>query len=229
MNIGGLQKFSLIDYPGKICAIIFTQGCNFRCGYCHNPELVDPEQFTPALDERKIIDFLKERQGKLDAVSITGGEPLLQKGLPKFISELKNLGFLVKLDTNGTKPDILKKLINQQSLDYVAMDIKASLERYEEVVNRKVNLKDIEESIKLIMDSGLEYEFRTTIVKSQLSFSEIKKMAQLISGAELYILQKFVATKANDPKFLKAETYTDAEFEELKKDVLKYVKNCEVR
>ena len=229
MLIGGLQKFSLIDYPGKICAIIFTQGCNFRCGYCHNPELVDSNQFSPSLGEKKIIDFLKTRKEKLDAVCITGGEPLLQKDLLQFISKLKDLSFLVKLDTNGTSPSVLKKLIGRQLLDYIAMDIKAPLEKYSEVVNRKLNLKDIEQSIKLIMNSGIDYEFRTTIVKSQLNFQEIKKIAQLISGAKLYILQKFVATKANDEKFLKEETYSDEEFEILRKDLLKYVKNCQVR
>ncbi len=229
MNIGGLQKFSLIDYPGKICAIIFTQGCNFKCGYCHNPELVNPEQFISALDEKEIIYFLKQRQGKLDAVCVTGGEPLLQKEILKFIKKIKDLGFLVKLDTNGTRPEILSKLIKGNLLDYIAMDIKAPLEKYEKIARAKINLENIQQSIKIIMNSDIDYEFRTTIVKSQLSPAEIKKIAQLIQGARLYIMQKFVATKANNPEFLKQKTYTDAEFENLRKELLKYVKDCQVR
>ena len=229
MKIGGLQKFSLIDYPGKICAIIFTQGCNFRCGYCHNPELVKPENFEKSVPKEEVISFLKSRTEQLEAVVITGGEPLLQKDLIEFISIIKDLGFAVKLDTNGTSPEIIERLINGKLIDYIAMDIKAPLRKYEEVVNVKVDLDKIKKSIKLIMSSGIDYEFRTTIVKSQLSIADILEISKLIKGAKLYILQKFVATKANDEKFLKEKTYSDEEFEGIKKKILIYVDKCEIR
>ena len=229
MNIGGLQKFTMIDYPDKVAAIVFTLGCNFRCGYCHNPELVLPEKFNSSLDEEKIFEFFKTRIGKLDAISITGGEPTLQADLPQFMKRVKDLGFLIKLDTNGTNIKMLKEIIDNKLVDYIAMDIKAPLEKYEEVIAAKINLEDIKKSIKMIMDSGIEYEFRTTIVKSQLSVEDLINIGKLIKGANIYYLQKFVASKANDEKFLKEKTYSDKEFEEIKKDILKYVKKCEIR
>ena len=229
MNIGGLQKFSMIDYPDKLTAIVFTLGCNFRCGYCHNPELVLPEKFNLSLDENKILEFFKTRVGKLDAISITGGEPTLQADLPQFMKKVKDLGFLIKLDTNGTNLKMLKEIIDNKLVDYLAMDIKAPLEKYEEVIKNKVNLEDIKKSIRMIMDSGIEYEFRTTIVKSQLSVDDLLEIGKLIKGANIYYLQKFVSSKANDERFLKEKTYSDKEFEKIKKDILKYVQKCEIR
>ena len=229
MRIGGLQKFSLIDYPGKICAIVFTQGCNFKCGYCHNPELVDPKRFSKPISEKEIFSFLKKRQGKLEAVVITGGEPILQPDLIKFIKKVKGLGFLVKLDTNGTDSRVLKRLIDKKLIDYIAMDVKAPLEKYGEVVNAKVNLDKIKESIDLIINSNIDYEFRTTIVKSQLSVDDIIEIGKLIKDAKLCVLQKFIPSKAVNPKFLKETTYSDEEFEEIKKKILVYVNKCEIR
>ena len=229
MNIGGLQQFSMIDYPGKLASIVFTLGCNFRCGYCHNPELVLPEKFNPALDEEKILEFFKTRVGKLDAISITGGEPTLQIDLPQFMKKIKDLGFLIKLDTNGTNSKMLKEIIDQKLVDYIAMDIKAPLEKYKEVVKTEINLEDIEESIKMIMDSGIKYEFRTTIVKSQLSVNDLSDIGKLIKGADIYYLQKFVTSKANDESFLKEKTYSDEEFRKIKKKMFKYIQECEIR
>ena len=127
MLIGGFQKFSLIDYPGKICAIVFTQGCNFRCPYCYNPELVNPQKFTPSLSEKDVFSFLKKRKGQLDAVEITGGEPTLQKDLLAFLEKIKAMGFLVKLDSNGSSPDIIQEVVQRGAVNYLAMDIKAPL------------------------------------------------------------------------------------------------------
>lgn len=152
MVIGGLQKFSLIDYPHKISAIIFTIGCNFRCPFCHNPELVNPKIYPEKIPEKAVFEFLKNRRKKLDAVVITGGEPSLHKDLYQFISKIKSMGFLVKLDTNGTNPHILSKLIKDNLLDYLAMDIKGSLDKYEEIAGIKVNLENIKESVKIILD-----------------------------------------------------------------------------
>jgi len=167
MKIGGFQRFSLIDYPAKISAIIFTQGCNFRCPYCHNPELVDPKLFTSAIDEDLILSFLRKRVGKLDGVVITGGEPLLQHDLIEFIKKVKEMGYLIKLDTNGSYPEKLERLLDL--IDYIAMDIKAPLEKYHDVVRTDVCTEKIMESITIILNGDIDYEFRTTVVKAFLT------------------------------------------------------------
>ena len=229
MLIGGFQKFSLIDYPGKLCAIIFTQGCNYRCPYCHNPELVKPELFEEPIPEEEIFSFLKSRKGKLEAVEITGGEPTLQKDLLEFVKKIKDMGFLMKLDSNGTHPEIIEEAIKLNLVDYLAMDIKAPLEKYEKVVRANTDIKKIEENIDLIMNSGLNYEFRTTVVKSLLSKEDIIEIGKIIKGAKNYYLQKFVPSKTLDPSFAKAETYSDSEFKDFKKNLENYVDNCLIR
>ncbi len=229
MFIGGFQKTSLIDYPGKICAIVFTVGCNFRCGYCHNPELVLSDKFPQRIPEKEILTFLSKRQKKLDAVTITGGEPTLHADLIDFMRSIKKLGFLIKLDSNGTLPQILKKIIDNHLVDYLAMDIKAPLEKYSQIAGVNVDTDKIKQSIELIMNSKLAYEFRTTIVKSQLNKDDLIKIGELIKGAELYALQKFIPTKANNKLFLKETTYSDLEFDQLKKTLEPCVKKCVVR
>lgn len=218
MRIAGLQKSSLIDYPEKIACIVFTQGCNFRCGYCHNPELFENKE--PLMSLEAFFDFLKSRQGKLDGVVITGGEPTLQKDLKDFVKNIKDLGFLVKLDSNGTNYEVLKDLVNENLLDYIAMDIKAPIDKYEFIVNCNVNIENIKKSINLIKNSGVDYEFRTTVLKSQLSYEDFEKIGQLISGAKRYYLQKFVPSKILDETLMGEETYSNQEFEEIK-DILK--------
>ncbi len=229
MLIGGLQKFSLIDYPGKICAIVFTQGCNFRCPYCHNPELVRPELFEKSLDVWDILSFLETRVGKLDAVEITGGEPTLQKDLTDFIRKIKEMGFLVKLDSNGSNPDILENLINEGLVDYIAMDVKAPLRKYKDIIRVDIDAEKIKRSIELIKSKAPDYEFRTTIVKSLLSKDDIEEIAKTIQGSKIYVLQKFVPSKTLDPNFITQETYTDEELGELAKKLEKYVDKCIVR
>lgn len=241
--IGGFQKTTLIDYPEKIAALVFTQGCNFRCGYCHNPELLschselDSESKNHDLyfsasefySIEKIIEFLKTRCGKLDGVVITGGEPTLQSGLYDFIKQIKELGFLVKLDTNGTNPNILGKLINDSMLDYIAMDIKAPLDKYSEITNTNVNIDNIKKSIKLIMESGIDYEFRTTVIKSQLLFKDFEKIGELINGAKRYYLQKFVSSKIYDNSLEHETSYTDEEFKFICEKLKKFVNTVEFR
>jgi len=229
MLIGGLQKFSLIDYPGKLCAIIFTQGCNFRCPYCHNPELVLPERFIPSLSEEEIFSFLDKRKKQLEAVEVTGGEPTLQPDLLSFLAKIKNKGFSVKLDTNGSFPEIVQKAIRQGVVDYLAMDVKAPLERYQAVTRSKIDPQKIKKTIAIIMKSGLDYEFRTTIVKSQLFLGDFLKIAQLIKGAKLYVLQNFVPAKTLDSLFQKEDSYSEKELEKIREQVTPYVKNCLVR
>ena len=225
MLIGGLQKTSFLDYPDKISAIIFTLGCNFRCGYCHNPELIN--SMTAKYSEEEIFEFLNRRKGRIDGVVITGGEPCIQKDLVEFIKKVKDLGFLVKLDTNGCFPEILQK--SMAYVDYIAMDIKAPIEKYSLVTNSKINPEKIRESINIIMTSGIGYEFRTTVVKSQLSFDDFKSIGELIKGAEKYYLQKFVPSKTLDPKMMTETTYTDAEFKEITEILKPYVRFVSVR
>jgi len=229
MIFGGLQKFSLIDYPGKTSAVIFTVGCNFRCPYCHNPELVSLGEETNILEEQEILDFLENRKNKLDAVVITGGEPTLHKDLLEFMRKLKNMGFLVKLDSNGTCPDLFKKALEEKLVDYIAMDIKAPLDKYEKVTILPIDIEDIKKSIDIIKNSEIDYEFRTTIVESMLSKKDILEIADTISGARRYYLQKFVPTKVNDVAYLKETTYSDEEFEELRAKIAPKFDICGVR
>lgn len=221
MIIGGLQKTSLLDFPEKIAAIVFTMGCNFRCGYCHNPELINGEAKI-----EEVFEFLKTRQGKLDGVVITGGEPCLQKDLPEFIKQVKELGFAVKLDTNGSFPEMLEKVL--PDLDYVAMDIKAPLEKYSRIVNVDVDTSKILKSIEVLKNGGVDYEFRTTVVKSQLSFEDFEKIGQLIQGAPRYYLQRFEASKILDKSLENEKTYSTEEFERII-DILKSYVKAEVR
>lgn len=221
-KLAGLQKTTFIDYPEKIACIVFTQGCNFRCGYCHNPELFENKE--PVLSVPAFFEFLNKRKGKLDGVVITGGEPTLHgKDLIEFIKEVKSLGFLVKLDTNGTHPDVLQELLNENLLDYIAMDIKAPLAKYKTITQTDINTKIIKKSIDMIMNSGVDYEFRTTIVKSQLSVEDLRQIGELIQGAKRYYMQKFLATKILDETLMSEESYTDEEFKNLRTILEEYV------
>lgn len=231
--IGGLQKSSLIDYPEKIAAIIFTQGCNFRCPYCHNPELIEGKGETV----NGVLEFLKTRIGKLDGVVITGGEPTIHKDLPEFIKEIKGLGFAVKLDTNGTNPEMLNTLIQEKLIDYVAMDIKAPIgqysDKYSEVTCSSVNIDNILKSIEILKNSQIyqnfDYEFRTTVVKSQLTTDDFEEIGELIKGAKKYYLQKFVPSKTLNKTFMNQTTYTDEEFIQIIKALKKNIINVELR
>jgi len=226
--IGGIQKLSLVDYPGKTSAAFFTIGCNMRCGYCHNAELVLPERYAEALDEAYIWKFLEQRRGLLDGIVVSGGEPTMHDALPTFIARLKQLGYLVKLDSNGTRPDMLQQLIDDGLVDYIAMDIKAPLAKYSEVAARPIDTAAIQRSIDLIQSSGLEHEFRTTVVKYQLSPRDIESIGQLVAGSPRFALQKFVAGKTLSPRFRRLTTYTDEEFEILREVMLRYVDTCVV-
>lgn len=223
MQIGGVQKTSLLDYPDKISAIVFTQGCNLRCGYCHNPELIE----TKKSDYTGFFEFLKTRKGKLDGVVITGGEPCLQKNLPDFIKEIKSMGFLVKLDTNGTFPNTLNQLLPH--IDYIAMDIKAPLEKYNLITQCNINTDNIKKSIEIIMKSGIEYEFRTTVIKSQLSLNDFYKIGQLLNGAEKYYLQKFIPSKILNQELINETSYTTEEFEQIISILKNHINNVFLR
>lgn len=227
MRIGGLQKNSLIDYPGKISAIVFTIGCNFRCPYCHNPELVD--ETADEILEADIFTFLEKRKGLLEAVTITGGEPTMHNDLLSFIQKVKALGFLVKLDTNGTNPDMLAQALEKKLVDYVAMDIKSPLATYEKTANRPVDTVAIRKSIALLIGGNTPYEFRTTLVKSLITEEDLDGIGSDIQGAKRYYLQKFVPTKTLNPAFLRKTTFTDEELERMRVNMQKYVKECIIR
>ena len=196
MRIGGFQKFSLIDYPEKISAIIFTQGCNFRCPYCHNPELVKPELFTDPIPEEEVLSFLETRKGLIDGVVITGGEPLLQSGLKDFLMHIKRMGYLVKLDTNGSNPQRLEELLSEGLFDYIAMDIKSPIEEYISVVRAEVDTDHIRKTLMLITKSGLPYEVRTTLFRGLTTSDVLRMMEELKTyGVENYYLQMVVTKK----------------------------------
>lgn len=229
MDFGGFEKFTLIDYPGKIACMVYTIGCNFRCAYCHNPELVNCNVIE-RIKEKEILDFLETRKEMLDGIVITGGEPTMHgERLLNFMRKVKDLGFLVKLDSNGTSPEILQTAIDEKIIDYIAMDIKAPLSKYKEVTMRLDNIDAIKKSIKIIMDSGVDYEFRTTVVKSQLSFEDFDLIGEEIKGAKNYFLQKFIPNKTLDQNFKKELSYNDDEFKILKEKMEKYVVFCGIR
>jgi len=228
MIFGGFTPLTLIDFPGKIACIAFTIGCNFRCPYCHNPELVD-ETVEETFSEEYVLEFLLKRKRMYDGIVITGGEPTMHSDLPAFLRKIKKQGFLVKLDTNGTNPKLLKKLIKEQLVDYVAMDIKAPLDAYYRTVCRPVDTEAIRESIALLKNSSIPYEFRTTVVKELLTPEDISTIAREIQGASQYYLQKFVPSNILNYQFKEKVTYTDDEFLEFQKNALKYVEYCGVR
>lgn len=230
LRISGLERSSLLDYPGKISAIIFTHGCNLKCPYCHNPELViEGFEQSGSFSEEEILNFLESRKGKLDALVITGGEPLVQSDLLPFIRKVKEMGFLIKLDSNGTFPDRLKDFIDTGLIDYVAMDVKYPKVGY--VKNSMIPgvAKKIERSIKIIMDSGLDYEFRTTYVKPLHSLESAEGIGKMIKGAKNYYIQNFRPGKTIDPTLTKKNSFTTKELEQIKKTIGKYVENVQIR
>ena len=204
MVIGGLQKFSLSDFPGLISAIVFTRGCGFRCPYCHNPELVDPSRYGDDLPLSEVHRFLRSRGGRLQGVVVTGGEPTVHEDLPVFLRELKDMGFAVKLDTNGTEPRMIQHVVAERLVDFIAMDVKAPLASYDMIVKVPVKTSDILESIRTILASGLPHEFRTTWVDSLLSANDLLAVAQLVKGCDRYVLQSFRGGKVLDPSLAAA-------------------------
>ena len=224
--IGGVQKLSLVDYPGHVAAALFLTGCNMRCGYCHNPELVLPERLAPSIPVDEVLAFLRSRVGRLDGVVISGGEPTVHEGLPELTRSIKQMGFDVKLDTNGTHPSMVRNMIQEGTIDFVAMDVKGPLEKYVEIAARPINLDAIIESVRLLIDSGVCHEFRTTIVREQLCVDDFEKIGQLVRGASRFALQHFRTGKTISPKFSQYHTFSDDEFAAAKKIMERYVTEC---
>ena len=192
MLIKGLQKLTLLDYPTKTACTIFTGGCNFRCPFCHNASLVFNVNDGEKHETDEVLSFLKKRQGLLDGVCVTGGEPLLQKDIKEFLKEIKEMGYAIKLDTNGYSPEKLMEIAEEGLIDYVAMDIKNCKEKYSETAGVDIDISKIEKSVDFLIASGIDYEFRTTVVKEYHTLSDIERIAQWISGAKRYYLQNFV-------------------------------------
>ena len=216
MIIGGISKFSLIDFPGKVAAVIFTLGCNFRCPFCHNPELVLPEQYAAPLDEYDVWQFLEKRAQQLDGLVITGGEPTLHSDLEEFCRRAKELGYAVKLDTNGTSPKMLKSLLAAELLDYVAMDIKAQLPRYPELTGVDVDIRAIQTSIGIIKSSGIRHQFRTTVVRPFLDAHDLSLIQAGLGHVEkLHIQPCLVSGKILQPELAEWPQYSVDELTKL--------------
>jgi pyruvate formate lyase activating enzyme len=232
MEIGGIQKSTLLDYPGKVACTIFTLGCNFRCPFCYSAELVLPEKIKeqPRLSEKEVFDFLESKKGLLEGVVICGGEPTLHEDLPIFLRKIKEMGFLVKLDSNGSNPEKVKKLIEDGLVDYVAMDVKAPKDRYGELIGGvNVDVSRMAETIEILKGSDIDFEFRTTVVPGLLKKEDVIKIARWIGPGVKYYLQNFRAEKTIDPKFEDIKPYPDEYMIETKKAAAPFVEVCEIR
>ena len=231
IKIGGLEKSTLIDYPGRVAATVFLLGCNFRCPFCYSSELVLPEKIAeqPRLSLVDFFNFLGKRKGLLEGVVVCGGEPTIFSDLPHFVQKIKEMGFLVKLDTNGSRPEVLKELVKAGLLDYVAMDVKATKEKYDLVAGQKVEIGKIEESIDFLREGRVDYEFRSTIVPSFHQKEDILVMAQWLAGAKRYYLQNFRPEKTLDPELEKVKPYSQEFLFEIEKEIKRLFDFCQVR
>lgn len=223
MEIAGLQKCSLIDYPGEVSAVVFTRGCNFRCVYCYNSELVLPDKYAPLIPEDEIFSFLQRRRGKLDAVVITGGEPCMQEDLKDFIRKVKGMGFKVKLDTNGSFPDVLEKLL--PLLDYIAVDVKAPAAKYPEIAGADAG--GVLESLRLVRGSGKDYEFRTTVFRGCFSKEDLREIGKMAEGAKKHYIQNFLPSEKVLSEGL--ESCPEEELDGYRKKLEGFVGECGVR
>lgn len=204
MKIGGLLPFSLCEFPGRTAAVVFTQGCNFRCPFCHNGGLIPFDAPERPVSEAEVDRFLCGRQGKLDGVVVSGGEPTLQSDLPDFLRRVKRLGFVAKLDTNGSRPDVLRALLEESLVDYVAMDIKAPFDRYDDLAGVPVEVARVRESVEAIASSGVRHVFRTTVVPSLLDDGDIAELRESLPAGSPHRLQAFRPGTALDPALRQA-------------------------
>ncbi|MEM4726878.1 MAG: anaerobic ribonucleoside-triphosphate reductase activating protein [Candidatus Bathyarchaeia archaeon] len=229
LPIIGLQRLSLVDYPGRLCTTIFTAGCNFRCPYCFNVEIVLEPNKLENIPEEEVLNLLKERRGFIDGVCIGGGEPTIHGALPTFIRRVKLLGLEVKLDTNGSRPRMLRRLMEDELLDYVAMDVKAPLNRYQEVVGAKLDAEAVKESIRILRRGRVDHEFRTTVVPGILAEEDILEIARTLAGSKRYVIQQFRPGKTLSPKLRGVEPYPEDLLMELRDKVAPYFSECKLR
>ncbi len=205
----GLLPSSMLDWPGKICTVLFLGGCDFSCPYCHNPELLETEGFSDSIDWDDLAFFLSERCGWIDGVSITGGEPTIHADLPLLCEKLQGLGMAVKIDTNGSRPRLLAEILSRGLVDFVAMDLKTSFERYPTVVRRPVDPLSIGESIDAVIGSAVEHEFRCTVVPGLVGLEDLEFLAERAGGARVFILQQFRSENTLDPAYRGAKGYPE--------------------
>ena len=222
MKISGFDKVTLLNYPGNVAATIFTKGCNFKCSFCHNSSLINNNDYD-LIDEEDVFKYLEKRCNILDGVCISGGEPLVQKDIKRFIEKIRSLNLKVKLDTNGSNYILLKELIDNNLLDYVAMDIKGVFSKYNNIINANTNLDNIKKSIKLIESSNIDYEFRTTLVHEFHNIDDILEICSMINKKSTYYLQNFVNSEGVFNKAL--HSFSNEELLNMKKEVDKYYKN----
>lgn len=222
--IKGLEKFASKDYPGYISATVFLGGCNFRCPFCHNADLVLRPETLPNLDETEFLAFLDERKDWLEAVCVSGGEPLLTPELDTLLRAIKERGFRTKLDTNGSLPERLEKILGSGLVDAVAMDIKAPLEKYWATTRSEVKEEDIRRSARIVRGSGLEHMFRTTAVPGLIDEEDLIAIGRWLEGADLFQLQPFAARNTLDPEYLKVKPYCKESMEKLAEAVRPYFK-----
>ena len=228
MKIGGIQKTSLLDYPDIISTIIWTIGCNFKCPFCYNKDIVLGN--VSLIPEKEVISFLEKRKGIIEGLVISGGEPLLQNDISEFCEKVKKLSYLIKIDTNGTNPKKLKDLIDKNLIDYVAMDIKAPKNKYEKLTNVKVNIKNIEESINILKNSKIDYEFRTTFVPELLTKNDIIEIARWLKNSKKFYLQQFkpISPMISD-KLEYVAPYSKEQLIDTLEEIKSYFDICEVR
>lgn len=228
MKIGGIQKTSLLDYPDTISAIIWTIGCNFRCPFCYNKDLVFGRVVT--ISEEEVLSFLEKRKGMLEGLVISGGEPLLQDDIVSFAEKVKKMGYLIKIDTNGMYPEMLKELIDRKLVDYIAMDVKAPKNKYDSLSGVKVDIKKIEKSIEIIRSSLINYEFKTTFASNLLTREDIVEIAKWLKGSKRFYLQQF-NNEANliSSKLQNSKPYSKDELIDTLKDIKPYFEYCDVR
>jgi len=233
MEISGIQKFTTLDYPEHTACIVFTPGCNFRCGYCHNPEFVLPEKIKELqhsfIEEESFFSFLTKRVGLLDGVVISGGEPTLMPDLLGFMKKVKDMGFLVKLDTNGNRPQVIQKAIEKGLVDYIAMDVKTSFKKYGELVGKFAVPEKIKESIERIKKSGVAYEFRSTLIQETHSQEVLEDMAEMMRGSEKLYLQTFRPGTTLNPLFQTFHAFADSDMEGMKNMFSQSVHNVFIR
>jgi pyruvate formate lyase activating enzyme len=225
MLIGGFQKLTLIDYPGKVATTVFTIGCNFRCPFCHNPDLINPSPEMIRIgrkNEYEFLAFLKKRKGLLDGVCVTGGEPTVQPDLIPFLERVKSMGFLVKLDTNGLRPEVLREVLKRKLVDHIAMDVKHAPEKYPLAMGGEIDMELIRESVELIQKSGLPYEFRTTVVPGIHTEEDFDAIGKWIRGTKHYYLQPFRPDIVFDSKVRDLARGKLLDFEDIKKRLKKY-------
>ncbi len=236
MGIHGLNKTTLLDYPGHVAATVFTGGCNFRCPFCHNGGLVLHPGEMPSIEEQEVLDFLKKRSGILEGVCVTGGEPTLQEDLLEFLARVKELGYLVKLDTNGSRPEVLRQVLEQGLADYVAMDIKASKDNYARAAGcgEMPVLASLEESVELLKNCAIEYEFRTTVVKGIHCPEEFEEIGEWLAGGKAYYLQSYrdngeILAKQSGDGTVMFEAFSREELEDMARSAGRYIPRVTLR